>query len=103
MYYNQLNQQFEDALKTPKVCFFKKCRHFLRVYTGDIKGDSAEGHNGILLPSMLIFTAWDVLLFFLMSVNFRICLSRRLTPFLELAWNLKKNFYLVLEQSSMTS
>lgn len=51
--------------------------------------DAGKGHKGILLPSMLIFTAWDVLLFFLMSVNFRICLSSRLTPFLALAWNLK--------------
>lgn len=38
---------------------------------------------------MLIFTAWADLLFFLISVNFRICLSSRLTPFLELPWNLK--------------
>lgn len=52
-------------------------------------GHSVKGHNGILLPSMLIFTAWAVLLFFLISVNFRICLSSRLTPFLEVPWNLK--------------
>lgn len=52
-------------------------------------GHSVKGHNGILLPSMLIFTAWADLLFFLISVNFRICLSSRLTPFLEVPWNLK--------------
>lgn len=32
---------------------------------------------------MLIFTACADLLFFLMSVNFLICLSNRLMPFLE--------------------
>lgn len=59
-------------------------------------GHSVKGHNGILLPSMLIFTAWADLLFFLISVNFRICLSSRLTPFLEVPWNLKNktnNYY----------
>lgn len=42
-----------------------------------------RAHSGILLPSMLIFTACADLLFFLMSVNFLICLSSRLMPFLE--------------------
>lgn len=61
-------------------------------------GHSVKGHNGILLPSMLIFTAWADLLFFLISVNFRICLSSRLTPFLEVPWNLKIKLIITTEK-----
>lgn len=52
--------------------------HFLEMGT-----QPRQSHNGILLPSMLIFTACADLLFFLISVNFLICLSSRLIPFLE--------------------
>lgn len=66
--------------------------------TAELMGHSVKGHNGILLPSMLIFTAWADLLFFLISVNFRICLSSRLTPFLEVPWNLKIKLIITTEK-----